>query len=96
MIDSTVLRAQRGVCHQKHREQGELPHTSIAAEVHWTKSGWHALVNGWKLHVVSVVAAIWFPVAAVLTPANVADSEPAPALLREVPADVRFILADRH
>jgi hypothetical protein len=55
-----------------------------------------ALVYGWKLHVVSVVAAVWFPIAAVLTAANVADSEPAPALLREVPAEVRFVLGDRH
>jgi hypothetical protein len=60
------------------------------------KSGWHGWVYGWKLHVVSVVAAVWFPVAAVLTPANVADSEPAPELVREVPAEVRFILGDRH
>ena len=51
---------------------------------------------GWKLHVVSVVAAVWFPIAAVLTPANIADSELAPALLREVPAEVRFVLGDRH
>ncbi|HEX6478240.1 MAG TPA: hypothetical protein VF043_05305 [Ktedonobacteraceae bacterium] len=56
------------------------------------KSGWQALVYGWKLHVVCVVAAVWFPIAAMFTPANVADSEPAPALLREVPADVRFVL----
>ncbi len=95
-IDSTILRASGGVWHQKHREQGELPHTSIDPEAHWTKSGWHALVYGWKLHVVSVVAAVWFPIAAVLTPANVADSEPAPALLREVPVEVRFVLGDRH
>jgi hypothetical protein len=54
------------------------------------------LAYGWKLHVVSVVAAVWFPIAAVLTPTNVADSEPAPALLREVPAEVRFVLGDRH
>jgi len=53
-------------------------------------------VYGWKLHVVSVVAAVWFPIAALLTPANIADSEPAPALLREVPTEVRFILGDRH
>ena len=45
---------------------------------------------------VSVVASVWFPLAAVLTPANVADSDPAPLLLREVPADVRFVLGDRH
>jgi len=83
-IDSTILRARGGVWHQKHREQGELPHTSIDSEAHWTKSGWHGWVYGWKLHVVSVVAAVWFPIAALLTPANVADSEPAHALLREV------------
>src|SRR5258706_11651384 len=95
-IDSTVLRSRGGVWHQKHREQGEIPHTSIDTEAHWTKSGWHGWVYGWKLHVVSVVAAVWFPIAAVLTPANVADSEPAPALLGEVPAEVRFVLGDRH
>jgi hypothetical protein len=91
-IDSTVLRAQGGVWHQKHREKGERPHTSIDPEAHWTKSGWH----GWKPHVVSVVAAVWFPIAAVLTPAKVADSEPAPALLGQVPAEDRFVLCDRH
>jgi hypothetical protein len=95
-IDSTVLRARGGVWHQKHREQGEVPHTSIDTEAHWTKSGWHGWVYGWKLHVVSVVAAAWFPIAAMLTTANVADSEPAPQLLQEVPAEVRFILGDRH
>lgn len=95
-IDSTILRARGGVWHQKHREKGELPHTSIDPEAHWTKSGWHGWVYGWKLHVVSVVAGVWFPLAAVLTPANVGDSEPAPALLQEVPADVRFVLGDRH
>jgi hypothetical protein len=95
-IDSTILRARGGVWHQKHREQGERPHTSIDPEAHWTKSGWHGWVYGWKLHVVSVVAAVWFPIAAVLTPANVADSEPAPALLSEVPTAVRFVLGDRH
>jgi Transposase DDE domain len=95
-IDSTILRARGGVWHQKHREKGELPHTSIDSQAHWTKSGWHGWVYGWKLHVVSVVAAVWFPVAAVLTPANVSDSEPAPDLLREVPAEVRYVLGDRH
>jgi len=95
-IDSTVLRARGGVWQQKHREKGELPHTSIDPEAHWTKSGWHGWVYGWKLHVVSVVAAVWFPIAAVLTPANIADSDPAPDLLGEVPAQVRFVLGDRH
>src|SRR5258708_14092417 len=86
-IDSTLLRARGGVWHQQHREKGELPHTSIDPEAHWTKSGWH----GWKLHVVSVVASVWFPVAASLTPANIADSDPAPELLRAGPAEDGFI-----
>ena len=30
--DSTVLRARGGVWHQKHREKGEIPHTSIDPE----------------------------------------------------------------
>ena len=34
--------------------------------------------------------------AAVLTPANVADGEPAPDLLRKVPAEVRFVLGNLH
>lgn len=91
-IDSTVLRSRGAVWHQKHRENGEVPHTLIDTEAHWTKSGWH----GWKLHVVSVVAGVWFPLAALLTPAKVADNTPAPTLLQEVPAEVRFVLGDRH
>src|SRR5438270_6073732 len=39
-IDSTVLRARGGLWHQKHREKGEVPHTSIDTEAHWTNSGW--------------------------------------------------------
>jgi hypothetical protein len=38
-IDSTILRARGGVWHQKHRAQGELPHTSIDPEAHWTRIG---------------------------------------------------------
>ena len=53
-------------------------------------------MGGWKVHLVSFVAGVWFPIAALLTRANVADSEPAPTLLGEVPAEVRFVLGDRH
>jgi hypothetical protein len=95
-IDSTVLRANGGVWHKKHREQGVVPHTSIDTEAHWTKSGWHGWVYGWKLHVVSVVAAAWIPLAAELTPANTADNEAAPAIIRELPPELRFLLGDRH
>ena len=95
-IDSTVLRARGGVWHQQDREAGVVPHTSIDTEAHWTKSGWHGGVSGWKLHLVTTVAAVWIPLAAELTPANVADNEQAPALLRELPVDIRYVLGDTH
>ena len=95
-IDSTVLRARGGVWHKKVRETGEVPHTSIDTEAHWTKSGWHGWVYGWKLHIVASVAAVWIPLAAELTAANVADSEMAPELVCRLPAEVRYVLGDRH
>jgi hypothetical protein len=95
-IDSTPLPANGGVWHKKDREQGKVPHTSIDTEAHWTKSGWHTWVYGWKLHLVSVVASVWIPLAAELTAANIADNEMAAALLCELPAAVRYVLGDRH
>jgi len=93
-IDSTALRALGGVWHQKDRAAGVVPHTSIDTEAHWTKSGWHGWVYGWKLHLVTTVAAVWIPLAAELTPANAADNETAPRLLPELPPSLRFLLAD--
>ena len=96
-IDSTVLRARGGVWHKKHREAGEVPHTSIDTQAGWTKSGWHGWVYGWKLHlVVTVSEAVWLPLAADLTPANVADNEQAPALLANLPAEISAVLGDQH
>lgn len=95
-IDSTVLRARGGVWHKKDREAGQVPHTAIDTEAHWTKSGWHGWVYGWKLHLVTTVAAVWIPLAADLTPANVADNEHALLLLPELPAEVRYLLGDQH
>lgn len=95
-IDSTPLRARGGVWHKKDREQDKVPHSSIDTEAHWTKSGWHNWVYGWKLHLVAVVASVWIPLAAELTSANIADNEMAHALLRELPAEVRYVLGDRH
>jgi hypothetical protein len=95
-IDSTTLQAQGGVWHKKHREQGIVPHTSIDVQATWTKSGWHGWVYGWKLHVISAVASVWIPLAALLTPASTADNEPAPGLIRDLPPEVRFVLGDRH
>jgi len=95
-IDSTVLRSRGGVWHKKDRESGEIPHTSIDTEAHWTKSGWHGWVYGWKLHLITTVAALWIPLAADLTPANTADSEMAPELVCRLAAEVRYLLGDRH
>ena len=95
-IDSTILLANGGVWHKKDRDKGVVPHTSIDTEAHWTKSGWHGWCYGWKLHLVATAAAVWIPLAADLTPANEADNEVAPALLRELPAEARFILGDLH
>ncbi len=60
-LDRTVLRALGGVGHKKDRDQNEVPHTFMDTEAHGTKSGWHGWVYGWKLHVVSAVAAVWIP-----------------------------------
>lgn len=95
-LDSTILPARGGVWHRKHREAGTVPHTSIDTQAHWTKSGWHGWVYGWKLHLAAVVAAVWIPLAAELTPANAADNEQAPALLAELPLEVRYLLGDVH
>lgn len=93
-IDSTALQARGGVWHKKDREQGMVPHSSIDTEAHWTKSGWHGWVYGWKLHLICTVAAVWIPLAAKLTPANAADNEEAPELVAELPKEARFVLGD--
>jgi hypothetical protein len=95
-VDSTVLSARGGVWHQKHRTAGVIPHTSIDTEAHWTKSGWHGWVYGWKLHLVVTVAGVWIPLRAALTPANTADNAQAAALLADLPAETRFVLGDSH
>ncbi len=93
-IDSTVLRANGGVWHKKDREANVVPHTSIDTEAHWTKSGWHGWVYGWKLHVVITVASVWLPLAAELTPANTADNELAFDLLATLEGHLRVLLGD--
>jgi hypothetical protein len=98
--DSTVLAARGGVWHKKHRAAGEVPHTSIDTEAHWTKSGWHGWVYGWKLHLLTVVAGVWIPLAAELTAANKDDGTTMAHLLwwhhAELPAAIRYVLGDQH
>lgn len=96
-IDSTVLRACGGVWHKKDRLAGEVPHSSIDTEAHWTKSQHHGWVYGWKLHVVVCAAGyVWLPLAAQLTAANCADNVQAPALIAELPTELHFLLGDQH
>jgi hypothetical protein len=95
-LDSTALRASGGQWHRKHREAGVVPHTSIDTQAGWTKSGWHGWVYGWKLHLATTVAAVWIPLAARLTPANVGDNLIAPELIEDLPPEVHFVLGDTH
>jgi hypothetical protein len=93
-IDSTVLRASGPPWHQKDRQRGHLPHTRIDPEAHWTQSGWHGWVYGYKLHLVVTAAEVWLPLRADLTPANVADRVQARTLLAALPRDIRVVLGD--
>jgi hypothetical protein len=95
-VDSTPLKTSGGVWHKKHKETGEIPHTSIDTEAGWSKSGWHGWWYGWKLHLAVSVGSVWIPLAAELTPANTADNTVAPQLLAPLPAEVRYILGDTH
>lgn len=94
--DSTAVRAHGGVWHKKDREAGIVPHTSIDTEAHWSKSGWHGWWYGWKLHLAVAIGSLWIPLAAEFTAAHVADSEVAPLLLTQLPAEVRYVLGDQH
>lgn len=93
-IDSTVLRANGGVWHKKDREANVVPHSSIDTEAHWTKSGWHGWVYGWKLHLIVSVASVWIPLAADVTAANAADNEVAFGVLDELTTTLRYLLGD--
>lgn len=95
-VDSTPLKTSGGVWHKKHREAGEIPHTSIDTEAGWSKSGWHGWWYGWKLHLAVSVGSVWIPLAAELTAANTADNTIAPQLLAPLPAEVRYVLGDTH
>jgi hypothetical protein len=76
------------VWHKTPREQGIIPRASIDPEAGWSKSGWHGWWYGWKLHLAVTVGALWIPLAAELTAANVADNELAPRLLPDKGAEV--------
>jgi hypothetical protein len=94
--DSTMVRAHGGVWHKKDRDAGIVPHSSIDTEAHWSKSGWQGWWYGWKLPLAVSIGSLWIPLAAEFTVANVADSEIAPLLFTQLPAEVRYVLGDQH
>jgi Transposase DDE domain len=95
-MDSTALKTGGGVWHKKHRERGEIPHSSIDTEAGWSKSGWPGWWYGWKLHWAVAVGTVWIPLAAELTIANTDDAAMAPQLLAQLPPQVRYVLGDTH
>lgn len=95
-MDSTALRTAGGVWHKKHREIGEIPHSSIDTEAGWSKSGHHGWWYGWKLHLAVAAGWVWIPLAAELTMANTDDAAIAPKLIEQLPAEVRYALGDTH
>jgi hypothetical protein len=95
-VDSPPLRANGGVWHKKHRLAGEVPHSSIATEAAWSKSGYHGWWDGWQLHLAVVVGSVWMPLAAEFTIASDADNVIAPKLLEQLPLAVRYVLGDTH
>jgi Transposase DDE domain len=95
-FDRPPLETGGGVWHNKHREQGVLPHSSIDTEAGWSKSGWHGWWYGWKLHLAVTVGSVWIPLAAELTVANRGDNEVAPLLLEQLPGEVHYGLGDTH
>jgi hypothetical protein len=95
-IDSTPLKAKGGVWHKKDRLQGKVPHSSIDTEANWGKSDYHGWYYGWKLHLTVTVAALWIPLSARLTSANVYDGTMAIPLLAEVTPQARIVLGDNH
>lgn len=83
-LDSTPLQARGKVWHQRQRRAGRRPDTRIDPEAPWCHSGWHGWTYGYKLHLLLTVCplvGIWLPLSAAVTPANVADSAQAPAVL---------------
>ena len=86
-LDSTALAARGKPWHQRQRREGVCPDTRIDQDAHWCQSGWHGWIYGYKLHTIIAVCpqvGVWAPLAAAVTPANVADSTQAALLLDDL------------
>ena len=92
--DSTCLHASGAHWNKKDREAGIVPNTTIDTDAHWTCSGWHGWVYGYKLHLISTIADVWIPLAATLRPANEADPTVMEALIPTLRVRPSFICGD--
>jgi hypothetical protein len=95
-VARTPLRANGGVWHKKHREQGLIPHRSIDTEAAWSKSGYHGWWYGGQRPLAGVGGSVWLPLAAECTMARDADNGIAPTLREQLPMAVRSVLGDPH
>lgn len=77
VLDRPVWRARGGVRLKQDREAGLVPPTAIDPAAHGTTSGRLGWVYGWTRPLVTTVAAVWSPLAAELTPANISANRPA-------------------
>ena len=93
-LDSTALRASGPPWHKADREAGKVPHTSIDTDAHWTRSGWHGWVYGYKLHLAVSISTVWIPLAAQFKPANEADNVVAEELTADIRSHVSFFCGD--
>jgi hypothetical protein len=94
--DSPALCAKGGGWHKKDRTAGSVPHATIETEAPWSKAGYQGGWYGWKRHLACTATVLWIPQAAQLTPANVADQDEVPALIRQRPPQIQFVLGDTH
>lgn len=92
--DSTCLRASGAHWNKKDREAGIIPNTTIDTDAHWTKSGWHGWIYGYKLHLILTIADVWIPLAATLRPANEADSTVMETLIPTMRVQPSFFCGD--
>jgi hypothetical protein len=87
-------RQRRRLAQETSPGRGSPPHSSIATEATWSKSGYHGWWYSWKRHLAVVVGSVWIPVAAECTIASDADNLIAPKLLEPLPTMVRYGLGD--
>ncbi len=91
-IDKSVFRAKGGIWHQKHRQEGFVPHPSIDTDASWAKSAYHNWRFGYGLHLVCNQHR--FPMACSVTTAASKDTTQLVPLLVDFVGQVGVVVAD--